>query len=341
MRGLRSKLLTPEEYDSLIRAKDVADAIRILSETIYSEPLASVTRREDVEIPDLENALMRSYYETFERVVKYADERTRPILYSFFEKHEAACLKSLLRMIIARIPIDKSMNYIIPLGRFTPEACRRALTTSDAREVAALVSDEDLRGQILNRLTECEKLGSSLPAEASIEKYVFEKIWSNTTYLEGIDLRNTQRLAGTEIDADNMIMLVRAIHLGLSGKTTEGFLVPIRFRIGDLLDKALGSKNPFEAMRTLSRGAYHVDPVVIAESEALKSTLPWELALRKIIAQESSTMFLGYPLQVAIPLAFLNLKFFEIGDIRTILVGKKSGADPSRVASNLVAYHLR
>jgi len=341
VRGLRSKLLTPQDYDSLVRAKDVADAIRILSETTHLQPLAGIARREDLEIPNLENALAQSYYETFERVIKYADETTRPILDDFFEKHEAVCLKSLLRMIITRTPVEKSMDYIIPVGRFTPEMCRRAITTRDAREVAALASDEDLRDEILKKLPECEKSGSSLPIEASIEKYVFEKIWNSTIHLEGIDLKNTQRLVGTEIDADNMMMLVRAIHLGLNGEMTKGFLVPIRFRIGDLLDKALGSKNPFEAMRTLSRGAYHVDPVVVSESEASRSTLPWELALRKVIVHESSIMFLGYPLQVAIPLAFLNLKFFEIGDIRTILVGKKSGADPSKIASSLVAYRLR
>jgi hypothetical protein len=50
---------------------------------------------------------------------------------------------------------------------------------------------------------------------------------------------------------------------------------------------------------------------------------------------------LGYPLQVAIPLAFLNLKFFEIGDIRTILVGKKAEAVASAITSNLTMYYLR
>lgn len=293
------------------------------------------------DILDLENAIMQSYYETFGRVIKYADEATKRVLASFFEKHEADCLKSLLRVALTKKAAQKSLDYVVPVGRFTPEVCRRAASVSDPREVAALAWDDALREGILERLPECENLDSSLPAEAVIERYVFEKIWDAVGGLGGIDRKNAQMLVGCEIDAMNMTILVRSLYLGVSQEITRSFLIPIRFRIGNELDSALGSSNPFEAMRTLSRGPYRIDSEIISESEISKSTQPWELALRRMVARESSSIFLGYPLQVAIPLAFLNLKFFEIGDIRTILVGKKAEAVASAITSNLTMYYLR
>jgi vacuolar-type H+-ATPase subunit C/Vma6 len=62
-----------------------------------------------------------------------------------------------------------------------------------------------------------------------------------------------------------------------------------------------------------------------------------ELALKRFLVQRCSRTFVGYPFGIGPLLAFLNLKYFEALDIRTILLGKKEKKSAEALRSLLLS----
>jgi V/A-type H+-transporting ATPase subunit C len=339
VRALKSKMLTRQDFESLLKSKDVEATLRILEETSYGPYVRALTGKE-FSARELEEAIFLAYQDTCKQVLQAAESTSaKGILELTMERQSADCLKAVIRCVLQRLPFEESIQSVVPSGRYTYERCASLLRLPSLRQIPDLVEPWELRKPLSESIPECERLKSSLPAEATIDRFFFDALWDKVMSLPDGDRSAVERIIGTEIDLINISLLLTAKKFGLSQVFLRDFLLPKRYRLGTEFDQATAMPSVIDALRTISQG-YYSKP--FGETlESLKKTaslLVVEIACKRYLARKSLSAFLGYPFSAAIPLAFLHLKLFEAQDIRAIIFGKKDKVQDRRVEELLILF---
>jgi V/A-type H+-transporting ATPase subunit C len=337
---MKANLLKKTEYEALLKAINEQDALRILSGTAYAS-LSSSLSTEEFSISKFERALLESYYAVYEHVMSFTVGKARAFLQKVYQRYEMTCLKSIIRIFYADVPRGEAMIYITPTGSFSFEVCTDLLRKRELREVVEEVREPELKIKLLEAMKDGARLHSSLPLECVIDKFCFTTLWELANQLQGWDKPPVIRILGMEIDLANIIILLRTKSMGLDIVTTKNFLIPIRYKLGSEFESALNMLTALDALRILATGYYSnplLDTLSICEEEG--TILPVELALRRHYLKENLKVFAGYPFHVGLLLAYLNLKYYEIGDIRAVIVGKFNRLPPEKIKDLLTLYEL-
>lgn len=335
---MKANLLQTTEYEALIKAINEEDALRILSGTTYAS-LASNLSTKEFDLSKFERALLESYYEVYERVMSFAVRAAKAFLQKVYQRYELACLKSIIRAFYADMPRGEAMIYMTPIGSFDVEVCANLLKKRELREVIEVVKETKLKMKLLESMEKSTRLHSSLPLECVIDKYCFAVLWELANQLKGWDKQPVIRILGMEIDLTNINILIRTKSMGLDISTTKSLLIPIRYRLGLEFESSLNMLTALDALRTLATG-YYSNPLldIISICEGEETILPVELALKRYYLRENLKVFGGYPFHVGTLLAYLNLKYYEVRDIRAVIVGKFNRLPPEKIKDVLILY---
>lgn len=338
VRGMKASLLKTTEYEALIKAISEQDALRILSGTTYA-PLSSSLSTKEFDILTLERALLESYYAVYERVMSFAVGAAKAFLRRAYQRYEFACLKSIIRAFYADVPREEAMIYVTPIGSFDIEVCADLLRKRELREVIEKIRETKLKAKLLESMEKSMRLHSSLPLECEIDKYCFAVLRRLANQLKDWDKQPVKRILGMEIDLTNINNLIRTKSMGLDILTTKSFLIPIRYRLGFEFESSLNMLTALDALRTLATG-YYSNPLldIISTCERGETILPVEIALKRHYIKENLKVFGGYPFHVGTLFAYLNLKYYEVGDIRAVIIGKFNRLPPEKIKDLLILY---
>ncbi len=329
VRALRSHLLSGQQYDTLLKAKDDQDVLRGLGDTVYSTHLSKFSGKA-LNLADIDSVIFEDYYHIL-RELRNArtTEQANQLLEVTYLRHEFSCLKIIMRMVKAGAPSEESTRLVTPIGRYTREYVLKLLKTKDLRQLFTEIDDPKIKAIVLDRLAECEKVGSALPAEMAVDSYHLDYLWSIVSKLDNWDKDAVRDMIGTDIDATNMSLILRGKPLGVPFSILRDLLIPIRYKLGQEADAAVEATSTGDALRTLSAGYYgNIISNITAECEQKRTLVPFEVALKRYFAERCSRTFTGYPFGVGPLLAFLNLKYYEALDIRTIFLGKRDKINP-------------
>ena len=341
VRALKSKLLATTDLDMILKSKDEVDAIRVLSDTVYAPYVSRFVGKPFV-IKQFEDAIQESYHDDYARVIRATASATaRNALMLMHRKHELNCLKIVLKCVMEGVPAEQAKDIITPMGEYTYERCLKLLKMKDLGMIAEDIKDRKARKVVLDSLPESKKLGSTIPLEASIDKYYYTMIWNLTQRLPQSDKAPVENILGMEIDTANLGILIRGKEAEIPVSHLERFMLPIRHRFAIEFEQAMNAPTAGDALRILSSGFYGV--VLQRAAEAVKSAgslFPVEVATKRYLASKNLSLFTGYPFHAGTLLAYLNLKLYETQDIRGMVLGKRDGMAGEKIRDFLITYGL-
>jgi len=325
----------------LLKASGVAGALQVLRGAAYASCVELFAGKE-FDLTSVEKELWKTFHEVYGRVLGYINGKWRDFLMLNYVRFEAECLKAVFRAFYGGIPPDEAFQQLASVGRFTPEFCTGLLKKGVSEKILeGSVEDRALRQKLRQFLPKCEEVKSSLPIETAIDNYYFTALWEYIESLPKQDRALVRRVIGTEIDVSNINFVLRAKLTGLEPDFINPMLIPIRFKLGEELDKSVHAPTVWEAMKTLATGRYgNVLKESIAVCEQRRSVFPAEIALKQMFMAENLIPFAHYPFQVGPLLAYLNLKFQETKDVQALLIGKANNVPAERILESLVMYGL-
>jgi len=341
VRALKSKLLTSGNLDMILKSKDEVDAIRVLSDTVYGPYVAKFIGK-PFDVRQFEDAIQESYHDDYVRVVRAtASAAARDALMLMHRKHELDCLKTILKCVMEGIPVEQAKDLITPMGEYTYDRCLELLKMKDPAMVVEDIKDRKARRLVLDSLPECKKLGSTIPLEASIDKYYYTSIWNVTQKLPRSDKAPIENILGVAIDSANLGILIRGKEAKIPISHLEKFILPIKYRLASEFEQAMNAPTAGDALRILSSGFYSEALQRAAETvKSVESLFPVEIAMKRYLASRNLSVFTGYPFHAGTLLAYLNLKLYQTQDIRAIVLGKKDGITADRIRDFLITYGL-
>ena len=338
------KLMEPKEIANLV-GMSLPHIYSILEKTPYKAEISEVNAKGLSSI-SLEDALLQNFIKTCEELMELSPKRIRLLLSTFLMKFEADCVKAILRAKQAELDVDEAMKYIMPVGRLDEARCRKTLEISEnVADVVEFLSDMEY-GSVLEKafsVYEEDKIFYLL--EVAIDRHVYSKIWRAIGKLGGLDKKIAKTVIGLEIDSANVKTILRCKAMGISEDQIRRYLIPV--------SKVFSEKELEEAMRGLDIQSFINSLVssarrsmardyqyIFTEIQQLHVTslTTLETILDRGLVETSLRMLKRYTpfFNIGLILAFLNLKWFEVRNLRAIMKGSEAGIPADRVKKLLI-----
>ena len=338
------KLMEPKKITGLV-GMSLPHISSMLEKTPYKAEISEVNAKGLSSI-SLEDALLQNFIKTCEEIMELSPKGIRVLLSTFLMKFEANCVKAILRAKQAELDVDEAMKYIIPVGRMDEARCRKTLESSEnIADVAESLSDMEY-GSVLEKafaVYEEEKIFYLL--EVALDRYVYSKIWRAIGKLGGLDKKIARTVIGLEIDSANVKTILRCKAMGISEDQIRRYLIPVSEVFSEKeLEEVMREADMQSFINSLVRLAkramardYQYIFTEIQESHVTSLTR-LETILDRGLVETSLRMIKRYTpyFNIGLILAFLNLKWFEVRNLRAIIRGCEAGIPADRVKKLLI-----
>lgn len=338
------KLMEPKKITDLV-GMSLHHISSMLEKTPYKTEISEISTKELSSI-SLEDALLQNFIKTCEEIMELSPKGIRLLLSTFLMKFEANCIKAILRAKQAELDVDEAMKYIMPVRRLDEARCRKTLEISEnIADVVESLSDMEY-GSVLEKafaVYEEEKIFYLL--EVALDRYVYSKIWRAIGKLGGLDKKIARTVIGLEIDSANVKTILRCKAMEISEDQIRRYLIPV--------SEVLGEKELEEAMMGLDMQSFINSLVRLARRSMARdyqyifteiqelhitSLTTLETILDRGLVETSLRMLKRYTpyFNIGLILAFLNLKWFEVRNLRAVIRGSEAGISADRVKKLLI-----
>ncbi|MEM2849092.1 MAG: V-type ATPase subunit [Candidatus Bathyarchaeia archaeon] len=336
--ALKSFTLTPSQYEAMLRIKDPYKILTMLEETVYKQTVSEVLDK-TLNIENIERALLVHYYDVFRKVLTVTPAYVKPLLNAILGRHELTCLKTLIKLLAQDVKPEEAFRTIIPVGRYNEEVCKIILNMRDISRIIDFLKLEEVElisiFSSLFHIILSQKIGYTAPLETAIDKYAMIRVWNEVQKLKGYDKKMAEHLIGVEIDAMNIMTVLRIKNIGVDITNMGDLIIPAYYKItNDTLIKMYIAPSIPKAMDILMESYY--GKVTLPGRE--KTLFEIEVSLKRHIAKESAKIFQGDRFHVGILIGFLNLKFYEANDLITIINGKIREIPEEDIKKALILY---
>jgi len=329
VRAKKAFMLKPEDYEALLRASNIHQALAHLRST--SDFGEDIPQTEDMY--EIEKHLVNRFVEILRALIKSVKEEVaRAFLELALTKYEYETLKALLKAKFLGVPESEAMLMALPLGRYTGALYASLLSAKNVDEAIDLVPETELKPVLKEALREAEALKSPLPMEVAIDKWLYTRLWELAEKLRGDDKKWAKHLLGIEIDIKNMLVLVRGKVLGLQPSFIEKVWLPLCYKLS-LDAKGLASQPLSSILQAIATSYYGK-----AVSPLARDAVEVERALETLWVKENEDVFLHYPFTLGLVYAYANLKYMELKDIRALLLSKLMNLPPQKTLA-LITRH--
>jgi V/A-type H+/Na+-transporting ATPase subunit C len=329
VRAMRSRFLTEAAFRQLAATKDSRDLASALAQTRYRDALNGA---DPTSVEAVESALER--FETGELLVilKYAKGGSRDMVRLLLERYDIERLKASLRLMHSgTVPAEPPAGEPVVLT-FSEQAVASA---PSFREAAALVTEAEYRGALLESAAAVEERRTLFPAELSLDRALFSRIWKAGMDMNSRDRGIVRSLVGIEIDLKNLDWLSRfRNYYKLSASEIRELLLPNGFRLdAKTLQKMAAEERIGDAFGRVTRGTGVPVPDAGAGPAAADGM---ERFLSHVLLAEARRAFRGNPLSIGSLLGYFYCLRAETRNVKTLFTGKRLGLGPQQVEPVLV-----
>lgn len=342
------KLLSIDDLLDLV-GKNL-EAIRCaLLETSYRGNLLKISPNEADSI-SMEEALLENYAQTLNNLTRYSTGNIKNVLLAIVRKFETLNVKTLLRAAKAEMDIDETIKHIIPVGSLTEDQYRDKLSSSPTVEsVIETVASSEFDPIIKEVMVNSKVIdGNILLLELALDKAVYGNIFESIENLKGLDKLIAKNVLGIESDATNIKIILRCKATGIHKDQIKKYFLPSFVFNEEILQNALELPDTKSIAEYLLETADAINNPFYNDMfsqiiQYCKSSLSQIEAILESASLKTSLNILKKYLKyynIGFILAFLNLKWFEIRNLRCIIVGSERKIAPEQIRRSLVLQNI-
>ncbi len=335
LRGKRSRLLERQQLLSLAEARSQSEVTGLLADGPYGPELSKL-QGESSPI-ETERAIRLGFASAVRNLISASSGDTRRFLTEYTRRFDAYDLAGLVVFKAQRRPWEDYLATRLPLALLKEEDLHRLYSTDDLSTLAESLGDRHLSARLKGfSIGELEGEKSALVrdvitgwGEERFYNYIDEK-------LSGSDRTSCLPIAGSAVDVGNLTIILRSKLIGAVG--VKDHLIPSSWKLdARSIDQLLASADVPQALDFMASHDYYRKVFVGARQkfEDSKSLSFVEIALREHQLGLSRRIFLGFPYNVGIVLAFMILKENEARNIAAVLTGVEAGVQPDELRSLL------
>ena len=340
------RLIDPKDVASLA-GRSLRDVYSMLENTSYRAEILDMPP-EQLSSVSMENTFLKNFVRTFKEIMDHSPKDIGFLLSTILVKFEADNVRALLRAKVSELGVDEAMRYITPVGRLEEARCRKILESSKSvNDIIDLLSDTEYGSILKEALLEYEGTKVFLPFEVALDKYVYSGIWKAAGKLRGLNKKIARTVLGIEIDSINVKVILRCKAMGINADQIKRYLMPVSEVFGEKeFEDAVRAPDIRSSIESLLAAArlgtvrdyQYLLTDLLEEYEASTSLSGLEIVLDRGLLKTSLRMLKRYTpfFNIGLILAFLNLKWFELRNLRAIVRGAEDRMPPDKIRRLLI-----
>jgi V/A-type H+-transporting ATPase subunit C len=317
-----------------------------LENTEY-EPEISTTSSENATTEFLEDAFLRNYVRINEDFINGSPREISSLLFAFLSKLHFANIKTLVRLKYSDMTSEAVLDQIIKTPQLKANTYRQVFEDSSSIGDVLKLLLNDCMSALKDPIEKFEETRFLFPIEIALDKCFYNDLWQKTTSLKGVDKKIARRIIGFEIDCVNIRVILRLKAMGVNSESILDYTMPITDTFCfDVLKRACNALNAGSSIETLlttvknsnDRDRTLMLNALLNEYSLSQSLSNLETILDKHLLQTSVKVFRKQPFLFSLGwvLAYLNLKWFEVKNLRTIVRGIDEGIPPNKIYDLLI-----
>jgi V/A-type H+-transporting ATPase subunit C len=340
IRSMISKMLSAGDYEKMLQVETFEESVRMLSTTTTGSELTELLTKSKIDLVEIDQALTSVFVGAFKLISGYAPSKAREFLEMYLSRIDLDGLKTVIRAVHNKMRKEEALKYVVS----TSEKKRNEFSRlSEAQSVAQLVEEvqnRTLKEALAKVLPLYESTGSTVPLESSLDKALYSLLWDlRKKKLNRIDRAHAEELIGCRIDLNNMLVALRCKQLGLGSSAFELLIIPIFYRLRINVDEVAKARNASELLNMFATTAYKDIVQQARESFEKESDITQlENIVDRYMAHQSFREFIGYSFHIGVALAYLNLKFYELRNIKAVIVGKYENIPIQKIRNALTFF---
>ena len=286
----------------------------------------------------IEKSLDTHLADTYQYLATIAPDEIKDSFDVLATKTDIANIKALLTAKEVGYNNEQTSNLLLPSGSLY-EDLDRLVDAGSVTDVIAGLDGTEYADVLTDAIPEYEEQGSLLPLTNALDKYNLHKLL-HSTKVPGND--NTEAMysyIGTQVDMDNLKLIIRAKENGLAYDSISPFLICEGYQLREWNLKDLMESDNVEGVISSLEGTKYSEILSepLAQYNNGESIAVFEKALDTYFVEYSHSLSLEKPLGVGPIIGFLSGKEKEIKNLKIITRAKREEAFPdSKIPELLV-----
>jgi V/A-type H+/Na+-transporting ATPase subunit C len=330
--SLRGKMLSKSELQTLAESRDIEELVTRMKNTVYLDALAKLTRPFTAE--KVEGALREYLVNQHAKMVNIATGSA--ILNAYFVRHITWNLKIILK----GKAMGRTYEELLPKINLRAEELvgRRdlvvkALVAKDFDEAVNSLTGSEF-GEDAKKAAQSYKEKGDVRVFDTYLDHAFYKSLDRAVVFES-KLQDAQKLVGIDIDAYNVLAVLRGKYWGLSSVDIADLIVTTTTKVSkDMLQKMINTEKIQEAIGELAATTYK-DLIPRSAANDIDAIMQLEAGFEKEALKRIMNSFRTV-FTIANLLASLKLMGYEIRNLAAIAAGVEQKIPADKIMASLV-----
>ena len=339
LRARISKILPDDVFDELAKAPSLEEALALLRDTPFVELEKTYSATGDLKQAEL--VLLKSEIELYRNIKQYLHRNSMELVDALLSQFEIDNLKNAIRIYfdrkIRKRSGDTGIHYIL-YERIIHDIPIDIIVNAESFDEIAGTCEGTPYNQIIKKYYHTvESEGSLFRMEIAFDHFYYKNLLSSIDKLNHKDRTLALRLAGVEIDLQNINWIIRFKNFyDLPLDAVLAAIVPGGFNLDmSVMEELYVAQNVTSVLQGFVKSKYPGLSTLLSShtSDSTSRLLLIRRILEEIMKHEVQRILIGYPFTIGIILAYFMLKRNELKKIRTILNAKYYCIEQERIES--------
>ncbi|MBP7119860.1 MAG: ATP synthase A1 subunit C [Methanolinea sp.] len=340
IRAMKSRLLDRALLEQLINKPDLDSLIAELEKTSYRGELEKAGILFSG-INRIEVAIRKDLVRSFRTILNFIKgEDAETLITIILHRWDIQNIKTILRGKKIQASPTEIFECLIPAGELDEAALTELVKQPDVKAVIDLLATWGFvySHPLTLHFKEFTETRDMMVLEYALDTFYYEDALSVIKSDESEDARILKRLIITEIDITNIKTILRVIRDRIDHEEARSYFIKgsTEFDIEKLT--SLVRIGTIEGvLKKLEQTPYQFLTKVPPEYVAVEKISAFEKELENYLVKKAISQFLGDPLSIAIPIAYIWAKYTEVTNIRVIARCKASGMSEKDLREALIS----
>ena len=335
---MKGHLLERQVFETLILKPDVESVITELGNTAYKVEIEKASVQYSG-ITCIETALRKDFTAAFRKLLQIMKGgESEKYIRILVGRWDVQNIKTILRGKNIHVPASEINECLIPAGELDEVTLSELIKQPDIRGVVDLLATwgYDYAKPLTRNFREFTEKRDLTVLEYALDRYYYRNAL-NSVKGEGYDDRLMREMIMTEIDVTNINNVLRMVRDRISSEEAHEFLIDGGVMLDSERLHAMVKSGTLEgAIKQLESTPYRFLGRLPEDAYKSGKISVFEKELEKFLVKQGIGKFLGDPLSIAIPIAYIWAKFNEITNIRIIARCKITDVPEKDVRKELI-----
>jgi V/A-type H+-transporting ATPase subunit C len=338
IKGMKSRLLAPPLFETLILKPDVESIIAELENTPYKQEIEKATVQYSG-IKCIEVALRKDFANTFRKILGFMKGgESETYINILLSRWDIQNIKTILRGKNIHMTSAEIVECLVPAGQLDDTTLIELIKQPDVKAVIDLLATWGIEyaKPLTRNFKEYSEKRDLTILEYAIDKFYYENALEKLGE-DSYDDRILLDMITTEIDVTNIKNVLKMIRDKIEIEEAETFLIKggITLDIEKLLTM-LRSGTLEGAIKFLDATPYKFLSELPADAFKTEKISVFEKELEKYLIKRGISRFLGDPLSIAVAVGYVWAKYNEITNIRIIARCKTADITEKEIREELI-----